>query len=74
MAHYGILLSSASETAGPLVTGNCLTSAMATARAELICRAQPGVEFEVVSRGSSQVPWRSVTGETPREVLDRRWA
>lgn len=74
MTNFGILLSCASEMAGPLVSGSFLTRAGATAHAEAICRAQRGIEFEVVSRALAAGPWRSATGETAREVLDRRWA
>lgn len=73
MTQYGLILSSASETAGPLVSGSFLTRAGATAHAEAICRAQPGIDFEIVNRGSVRDLWRSAAGETPREVIDR-WA
>ncbi|MET4705940.1 hypothetical protein [Frigoribacterium sp. UYMn621] len=74
MDSYGILLSSASETAGPLVSGSYPTRAGAAAQADVICRAQPGLEYDVVAWASAGGLWRSGTGETPREVIDRRWA
>ena len=74
MDSYGILLSSASETTGSLVSGSFPTWASATTQADVICRAQPGLEFEVVTRSSEGGPWRSEPGETAREVIDRRWA
>ena len=46
---FGIDLSSASETSGVLVRGSFPTRASATAHVALICRAQPGVEYEVVT-------------------------
>jgi hypothetical protein len=74
MDSYGILLSSASETAGPLVSGSYPTRASAAAQADVICHAQPGLEYEVLARSSVGEPWRSGAGETPHEVIDRRWA
>ena len=73
MTQYGLILSTASETAGPLVSGGFSTRASATAQAEVICRAQPGLEYEVVTRSSAGGPWRSGTGETPRDLIQRRW-
>jgi hypothetical protein len=74
MDSYGLILSSASETAGPFVSGSFLTRASAVAGAEMICRAQPGIEYEIVRRASVRHCWCSETQETAREVIDRRWA
>lgn len=74
MKSYGLILSGASETAGPLVSGNFPTRANAVARAEVICRAQPGVEYEVVRRASAEDSWQAASSQSVRQVIDRRWA
>ena len=74
MNRYEILLSSASETTRSLVSGSLPSWASATIQADVICRAQLGLEFEVVTRSSEGGPWRSGPGETAREVIDRRFA
>lgn len=51
MTNYqGILFSSASETAGPLVGSGFETRAEANVHAKTVCIAQPGLECELVSR------------------------
>lgn len=50
MTQYGLTLSSASETAGLLVSGAFPTRADTVARADVIGRVQPGIEYKVVRR------------------------
>jgi hypothetical protein len=73
MTHFGVLLSHASETAGELVSV-FRDLAGAVAYAEVTCSAQPSVEAELMSRASAQDHWRSTSGETPYEVIARRWS
>jgi hypothetical protein len=73
MTFYGALCSHASETAGDLVAGISRDRTTTIEYATAVCRAQPGIEFEVVSRASAQDSWLAATGESLRQVIDRRW-
>lgn len=49
------------------------SKAAAEAAGERIATAQPGIEYELMTRVPGQ-PWLSVAdGETLRQVIERRW-
>lgn len=65
---YGVLLSHAFENE---VYGDFATITAAMDEAQVVTRAQPGAEAEIMKL--TPEGWRSLDGATPAEVSARRW-
>lgn len=69
---HGILFSHASEAVGNLVAGGFESAAVAQAHGNSVCLAQPGIEYEPMTRANGG-PWLSPAGHTSAEVFVHRW-